>query len=221
MTSNIHATAIIYDNATLGENAIVEPFAIIGIHDRFHEPSTVTIGNHAFIGSRCTVYENVTAGNYFDISDQTTIFFNNKFGDYCRIGPKATIKNGCELGNHVRVNAHVFMEELIVGSHVFIGPGVTFTDDYHPPCPKRSKCVPKSVVEDFVSIGSNSVIAPGIRIGHHTQIYAGSVIVKDVEPFSVMAGNPAKRIKDIRELTCKTGHFERPFLWWEEHVEKC
>src|SRR3990167_9315330 len=194
-----HESAIIYDNVQIGDNAIVEAFAIIGF--------------------RCTIYDNVVAGIHFDISDQTTIFYNNRFGDNCRIGPKAIIKNGCIVGNQVRINAKVFMEEVVIGSMVFIGPGVTFTDDIHPPCPKRTNCVPKSIVEDYVSIGANVVIAPGIRIGHHTQIYAGSIVVKDVEPYSVIAGNPGKRIKDIRELKCRSGYFDKPFIWWDENVK--
>lgn len=212
----IHQTAIIYDNVQLGIHAVIEPFAILGIQDRFHERAKVLIGDNAFIGSRCTIYENVVAGNYLDISDQTTIFYNNRFGNYCRLGPKAIIKNGCVVGDYVRINAGVFLEEVIIGSHVFIGPNVTFTNDFHPACPKRSECVPKTIVEDYVSIGANSVIAPGLTIGHHTQIYAGSIIVKNVEPYSVMAGNPAKKIKDFRELKCHSEHFERPFIWWEK-----
>ena len=57
-------------------------------------------------------------------------------------------------------------------------------------------------------------IAPGLKIGHHSQIYAGAVLTKDVEPYSVMAGNPARKIKDFKELKCTPGYFERPFEWW-------
>jgi acetyltransferase-like isoleucine patch superfamily enzyme len=218
IATNIHDTAIIHKNVKIGKNSIIEPFAILGIKDRFHPTEQVLIGDNAFIGSRCTVYDNVTAGNHFDISDQTTIFYNNRFGDYCRIGPKAVIKNGCVLGNNVRVNANVFLEEVIIGSNVFIGPGVIFTDDFHPPCPKRCECVPKTVVEDHVSIGANASIAPGITIGHHTQIYLGAVITKNVEPYSVMAGSPARKVKDFRELKCNANLFTKAFAWWEENL---
>lgn len=207
---------IVYENVTMGEGAMIEPYAIIGIQDRFHPPGHVTLGKRAFIGSRCTVYVGVTAGDDFDISDQTTIFTDNIFGDRVRIGPKAIIKNGCVIGNDVRVNAQVFMERVIVENNVFIGPHTVFSDDLHPPCPRYQDCVPKSHIESYVSIGANVFIAPGIRIGHHSQIYGGAVVIADVAPGSVMAGNPAKRIKAFDELTCKPGFFEKPFEWWEK-----
>lgn len=215
-SAKVDSTAIIYPNSTLGEGAIVEPFAIVGIQDRFHPPGTVSIGARAFIGSRCTVYAGVIAGEDFDISDQTTVFTDNHFGNKVRIGPKAVIKNSCRIGSNVRINSQVFMERVEVEDFVFIGPHTVFTDDLHPPCPRYAECVPKTHVESYVSIGANVTIAPGIRIGHHTQIYAGTVVTKDVAPYSVIGGNPGKLIKKWEDLTCRAGFFAKPFEWWEQ-----
>jgi UDP-2-acetamido-3-amino-2,3-dideoxy-glucuronate N-acetyltransferase len=214
--SDFGHSALVYDCASIGEGAVLEPFAILGIQDRFHPPGKLVIGERAFIGSRCTVYAGVTAGDDLDISDQTTIFTDNILGNRVRIGPKAVIKNGCRIGNDVRVNAQVFMERVIVEDFVFIGPHAVFTDDKHPPCPRYADCVPKSHVESFVSIGANVTIAPGVRIGHHSQIYSGSVVVRDVPPYSVVAGNPAKVIKGFEELKCSAGFFSRPYEWWDK-----
>jgi len=207
--------AIIYENVALGEDAIIEPYAILGIQDRFHPPGRVVIGKRAFIGSRCTVYAGVSVGDDFDVSDQTTVFTDNHFGDRVRIGPKAVIKNGCRIGNDVRINAQVFMERVVLENNVFIGPHTVFADDLHPPCPRYADCVPKTYVESKVSIGANVFIAPGIRIGHHSQIYGGAVVVADVPPYSVMAGHPARRIKSFDELICKPAFFQKPFEWWD------
>lgn len=218
--TNISPHAVIHENVELGEGVIVEAFAIIGVQDRFHPPRPVTIGKRAFIGTRCTVYGGVTAGDDLDISDQTTLFTDNVFGDRVRIGPKAVIKNGCRIGNDVRVNAQVFMERVVVGDHVFIGPHTVFTDDRHPPCPRNAECTPHICVESFVSIGANVMIAPGVRIGHHSQIYGGAVVVADAAPYSVVAGNPARVIKRFEELHCAPGFFARPFAWWDTTGER-
>ncbi len=207
-------TSIVYDNASLGDDAIIEPYAIIGIQDRFHAPGNVSIGRRAFIGSRCTIYAGVIAQDDLDISDQSTIFTDNVLGNRVRIGPKAIIKNGCVIGDDVRINAHVFMERVIVENNVFIGPGTIFSDDIHPPCPKSVECVKKTYVESYVSIGAGVFVAPGVRIGNHTQIYGGSVVIKDVLPGSVMAGNPAKIIKSFYDLECPPKFFDKPFDWW-------
>ena len=113
---------IVYENVNLGANVIIEPYAIIGMKDRFHPDEETIIGNDSFIGSRCTIYQNVRAGNMFDISDNTSIFYNNFFGDRVRIGPKAIIKNNCTIGDDVRINAKVFIERVNIGNNVFIGP---------------------------------------------------------------------------------------------------
>ena len=161
------------------------------------------------------VYDSVTAGDSFDISDQSSVFCDNIIGDRCRIGPKAVIKNGCRIGSNVRIQAHTFLERVILGSNVFIGPGAVFTDDRHPPCPHNADCTPVTKIDDFVSIGANVTITPGITIGHHTQVYASSVIVADVEAYSVMVENPARRIKDFCELKCGPGLLNHPFESWK------
>jgi acetyltransferase-like isoleucine patch superfamily enzyme len=214
--SQISPHALTYENVTLGVGATVEPFAIIGIQDRFYPSGKVVIGKDAFIGSRCTIYAGVKAGDDLDVSDQTTIFTDNVIGDRVRVGPKAIVKNGCQLGNDIRLNAQVFLERVIIESNVFIGPHTVFANDLHPPCPRYLDCVQKTYVESFVSIGANVTIAPGIRIGHHSQIYAGAVIIKDVEPNSVIGGNPGRFIKHLDELECKPDYYKKPFEWWDE-----
>jgi len=205
---------IIYDNVSLGNNVIIEPYAIIGIKDRFHSESDTVIGDDSFIGSRSTIYQNVKTGNMFDISDQTSIFYDNTIGNNVRIGPKSVIKNSCAIGNNVRINANVFMERVIVRDNVFIGPHVVFTDDKHPPCPRYSDCVKHTYVGSFVSIGAGVIIAPGVEIGDHTQIYSGSVVTKDIPPNSVVAGSPAKVVKRFDELVCSSNIYNQPFSWW-------
>jgi len=205
---------ILYPGVTLGKNVIIEPYVILGIRDRFHPEKETIIGDDSFIGSRSTIYQNVKSGRGLDVSDQSTIFYDNKIGDFCRIGPKAIIKNGCEIDDYVRINAYVFLERVVIKSNVFIGPGTVFTDDMHPPCPRHAECRPKTIVESYVSIGASVTIAPGIKIGHHSQIYAGAVVIDDVEPYSVIAGVPGKRIKDSRNLVCGKNYYSRPFSWW-------
>jgi len=209
-------TAIVYPNAKFEGDAIIEPFAIVGIRDRFHPDADTVFGANTFIGSRCTVYEAVTAGKNFDLSDQTTVFYDNIFGENCRIGPKSVIKNSCRFGDNVRIHAHTFLERVHVASDVFIGPGVVFTDDMHPPCPRNAECTPQIIIDSFVSIGANTTITPGVHVGHHCQIYAGATIISDVEPYSVMAGNPARRIKDFRDLTCGPQLFDHPYEDWNK-----
>lgn len=100
------------------------------------------------------------------------------------IGDRVTIKNGVQLWNGMRV-----------GSDVFIGPNVTFTNDLFP----RSKQYPpeyfKTYLEDGASVGAGAVILPGLTIGAGALVAAGSVVTRNVAAHSLVRGNPARHVR--------------------------
>jgi UDP-2-acetamido-3-amino-2,3-dideoxy-glucuronate N-acetyltransferase len=115
------------------------------------------------------------------------------------IGPDANINDGVFIENDVVVGARATIkcgvylwDGLRLGDDVFVGPNATFTNDPMP----RSKHFPErfveTVVEDGASIGANATILPGLRIGRGAMVGAGSVVTRDVPPFAVVYGNPAR-----------------------------
>ena len=103
---------------------------------------------------------------------------------------------------------------VTVEDDVFIGPNVVFTDDPHPMnCPKYKECKGGVTVKRFARIGAHSTLLPGVVVGENTLIGAGSLVVHDVPPGTVAAGNPARVIKRIDDLACDPGFFERPYVW--------
>jgi carbonic anhydrase/acetyltransferase-like protein (isoleucine patch superfamily) len=85
-------------------------------------------------------------------------------------------------------------------------------------CPRYLDCVLGATVEDEVSIGANATILPGLRIGAGSLIGAGSVVTKHVERQTVVAGNPAVRVKGVEQLVCFKGYFERPYVWRDKQT---
>jgi len=77
----------------------------------------------------------------------------------------------------------------------FVGPNVTFTNDKYPKSGDHSRPILFTIVEKGVSIGANSTILPGIRLGQFSVIGAGTVVTKDVSPFTHVKGVPAKIYK--------------------------
>jgi len=84
---------------------------------------------------------------------------------------------------------------VVVGKNCHIGAGAVLAGVIEPPSAEPV------VIEDDVLIGANAVVLEGVRIGKGAVIAAGSVVVKDVEPYSVMAGVPAKLLKKVDEKT--------------------
>ncbi|BBT96051.1 hypothetical protein WP8W19C03_27450 [Aeromonas veronii] len=121
-------------------------------------------------------------------------------GRDCNICAHTLIENDVVLGDNVTVKSGVYIwDGTTIGNNVFIGPCATFTNDKMP----RSKVYPEAfarmTIEDNASIGANATLLPGITIGKHAMVGAGSVVTKDVPAYAVVVGNPAKIIKYIEQ----------------------
>jgi UDP-2-acetamido-3-amino-2,3-dideoxy-glucuronate N-acetyltransferase len=114
----------------------------------------------------------------------------------CNIGAFVEIGCGVTIGKGCRVGAHSFIPEgVTVGNNVFIGPGVRFANDKHPPSGRETWKALHTVVEDKVSIGMNATILPGVKLGRGCMIGAGAVVTKDVPEGATWVGIPAQELK--------------------------
>lgn len=122
----------------------------------------------------------------------SVIFKNASIGQNCNINAHTLIENDVVIGNNVTVKSGVYLwDGIIIEDNVFIGPCVTFTNDKKPRSKKYPDEFPKTRVEKGASIGANSTILPGIKIGKNALIGAGAVVTKDVPENAIVVGNPA------------------------------
>jgi acetyltransferase-like isoleucine patch superfamily enzyme len=125
-----------------------------------------------------------------------------KIGKECNINAHVFIENDVKIGNRVTIKSGVqIWDGIQIKNNVFIGPNVTFTNDFLPRSKKYPSKFLKTVVKKGASIGANSTIIGGITIGKYALIGAGSVVTKDVGKQELWYGNPAKFISYI----CKCG----------------
>ncbi|MDA7637351.1 N-acetyltransferase [Candidatus Pelagibacter sp.] len=80
-----------------------------------------------------------------------------------------------------------------------MGPGVIFTNDYFPRADNKSWKIKKTLINFGASIGANSTILCGVKIGKRAMVAAGSVVTKDIKDFELYAGNPAVLKKKIKK----------------------
>jgi acetyltransferase-like isoleucine patch superfamily enzyme len=124
-----------------------------------------------------------------------------ELGDEVTVGTFVEIQKGSKIGNRCKISSHTFIcEGVVLEDEVFIGHGVTFTNDLFPRATNRDgipqteadwRCL-TTIVKRGASIGSGATLLCGIVIGEYSIIGAGSVVTKDVPPYAVVFGSPAK-----------------------------
>ncbi len=129
-----------------------------------------------------------------------------EIGDDSRVGAFVEIQKGAQIGKRVKVSSHTFIcEGVTIEDECFIGHGVMFINDKYPFATNADgssqseadwKVVP-TLVKKRASIGSNSTILCGVTVGEGAIVGAGSVVTKDVPPYTIVAGNPARFFRKI------------------------
>ena len=130
-------------------------------------------------------------------------------GDESKIGTFVEIQRGVVVGRRVKISSHTFVcEGVTIDDEVFIGHGVMFTNDRYPRATSSSgelqtpadwQCIP-TLVKRRASIGSNATILCGVTIGEGAIVGAGAVVTRDVPPQTIVAGNPARAIRQDVEV---------------------
>jgi acetyltransferase-like isoleucine patch superfamily enzyme len=129
-----------------------------------------------------------------------------EIGDETKIGAFVEIQKNASVGKRCKISSHTFVcEGVLIEDNVFIGHGVTFTNDSYPRATTRGGDlqteadwkVEPTVIRKGASIGSGATILCNITIGENAIVGAGSVVTKDVPPNSIVVGNPARVLRYI------------------------
>ena len=197
----IYGTALIREGTYIGENCIIghpqrdELKALIKQKDsaldlrnplvEIKENCTIRAGS--IIYSEVLMGENCQTGHNVMIREKTII------GNNSLIGTNTVIDGNTTIGENASIQTGVYIPlKSKIGNHVFMGPFSKLTNDKYM-MRKRFDLIGPTL-EDYVSIGANSIILPGIRLKKNSIIGAGAVVTKDAEENQVLVGNPAKPI---------------------------
>jgi UDP-2-acetamido-3-amino-2,3-dideoxy-glucuronate N-acetyltransferase len=129
-------------------------------------------------------------------------------GDNTKIGAFVEIQKNARVGRNCKISSHTFIcEGVTIEDNAFIGHSVTFVNDSYPRATvsggqlqtERDWKVEQTLVKKGASIGSGSTILSNVVIGENAIVGAGSVVTKDVPANTIVAGNPAKKLRTIPE----------------------
>lgn len=133
-----------------------------------------------------------------------------EIGDETKIGAFVEIQKNAVIGRRCKISSHTFIcEGVVIEDGVFVGHGVTFTNDSYPRATRTDGKlqteadwkVERTFVRQGASVGSGATILSRVSIGEKAIVGAGSVVTKDVPPKAIVAGNPAKILRYIEEST--------------------
>lgn len=216
--SFVDSNTIIRSGTRLGEHAFVGANCILGEYwmdfciDRKPHVHPLSIGKNCLIRSGSIIYAGSEIGNEFQTGHQVTIREKASIGNHVSIGTLSDIQGNCRIGNYVRLHSNVHIGQLSrIDDYVWIFPYVVLTND---PTPPSENFVGVHVCS-FSIIATGSVIMPGLELGQDCLVGAGAIVTKPVKPYSVVVGNPAKMVSDVRNIKNKiTGEAVYP---WREH----
>lgn len=155
--------------------------------------------------------ENFIRLNNVELGRDVKIFafvnaYGCRIGDNSKIGTFVEIQKNSEIGSSCKISSHTFIcEGVSIEDNVFVGHGVMFTNDKYPratnpdgsPQTEADWEVIPTIVRKGASIGSGAVIAAGVTIGENAIVGAGAVVTRDVPPNAIVAGVPAKKLREI------------------------
>ncbi|MFM7016715.1 MAG: acyltransferase [Bacteroidota bacterium] len=133
-----------------------------------------------------TIGDNTRIWAFVHILDKVVIGKNCNICDHC------FIENNVSIGNNVTIKSGIYIwDGVTVEDDVFLGPNVVFTNDIRPRS-KKYITAEKTFVGKGASIGANSTILAGVKIGQYAMAGIGSVITRDVPDYALVYGNPAR-----------------------------
>lgn len=197
-----------HPNVALGAELRLGNFVTLGEPALGEAPGLrpVTIGDRCVLLSHCVVYGGVTLGADVMLAHHVVVRESTTIGEGSRIGCYSVLGNNMTIGKGVNFHSLVALAEYgIVEDGVSLGPGVCLANSAYPRSQRSKENLEPPIVRRNARIGSNVTVLPGVEVGEGALIGANAVVSKDIPPFMVAVGNPARVIKSVYDLRLPDG----------------
>lgn len=156
------------------------------------------IGNDVYIHPTANVSNQATIGEGSKIWINVQIRENAQIGEGCIVSKDVYIDHAVKIGDHCKIQNSVSVYHGVeIGNDVFVGPNACFTNDKVPRAFNAEWKITETHIGNGVSIGANATIVCGVTIGEYAMVAAGSVVTRDIPPYTLVMGNPARAVARI------------------------
>lgn len=200
---------VIHDGTIIGNHVVIHDHAVIGKKPMKARNSATTtnqvylhpaiIGDHCIIGTSTIIYANAFMENDVFVADLATIRERVIIGEKTIIGRGVAVENDCTIGANCKLETNCYICAFsTLEDNVFIAPCVVTTNDNYLARTKDRFSQFKGVtIKKGGRTGANATILPGKTIEEEGVVAAGSVVTKDVKSKELVAGSPARKIRDV------------------------
>ena len=207
MTTEIHATAVVYPGTVLGEGVRILEHAVVGKQPTLSPRSTTKreplapaeIGAGTVVSTGAVVFAGTTIGARVILGDQSCVRERVTIGDDVVVGRGSLIENDTTVGALTKIQADAYITAYsTLEENVFIAPCVVTTNDnFMGRTERRHELMAGPTIRRGARVGGGAVLCPGVEIGEEAFVGAGAVVTKDVPARTIVVGNPARVLRDV------------------------
>lgn len=198
---------VIHPHTRIGHRVKIDDRAVLGKHPRAGAVSVLKIpktlpslevGDDCFIGAGSVIYTGATLHKKVFVADLATVREGVAIEVGVIIGRGVCVENACRIGEYTKVETNAYIAAYtVIEERCFIAPMVCFTNDnFLGRTEERFKHMKGAYIKRGARIGANAVVFPGLFIGEEAVVGAGAVVTRDVPPYQVVTGVPAKYLRD-------------------------
>lgn len=221
---NLSEDTVLGDDVVIGNNVTIYPMVTIGSGTKVLDNTVIgrlpisagninrqvdssykplSIGKDCVVGANTVLYTGIKIGNHVMIGDLTRIREGCIFSDHAVIGGGVLIMYDTSVGERTRIiDGAIITGNMVIECDVFIGPGVNSINDnsvYLARFGLETLLHKGPIVRKMAMIGAGANLSAGIEIGEGALIAPNAMVTKNVRPWTVVAGIPAKEIREISE----------------------
>jgi acetyltransferase-like isoleucine patch superfamily enzyme len=198
---------VVHAYTKIGDGCMIEDHAVLGKRPRLAASSgahgdvtSLQLGERVTVCAGAVVLAGALIGAGTILGDQSFVRERTVIGPDTVIGRGSAVDNDVQVGARVRVQTNVYLTAYtIVEDDVFVGPGVTTTNDDTMSRHAAGMSLRGAVLRRACRIGGGAVLTPGVEVGEEAFVASGAVVTRDVRPRAVVMGVPARAVREVSD----------------------